>query len=175
MLTCATYKFAIATMMPSVSYLTIVDKYVMFNALLIFFLVFEGALVGYFDRKFGPDVAEMMDFASLLAYCGMIVMLHLCFGVYYRKAIFRTWNMAEKTSATIHRRSSIVVPADLASTPRGSSQSPHHAGTKHRNLSAFTHNLYHNDHLSGLAHRGSLAKMRARAISESDPSLKHLN
>merc|ERR1719230_2514937 len=45
-LTAAAYKYTVAGMMPSISYLTFMDQYVMACFLIICLLVAEGALVG---------------------------------------------------------------------------------------------------------------------------------
>jgi len=84
-LTAAAYKFSISSMIPSISYLTLADKYVLYCSVIIFLLVLEGAIVGNFAYELGKnepwvrnvDIACMFItiilFIWLHVWCGMVI------------------------------------------------------------------------------------------------------
>jgi hypothetical protein len=57
LLTGAAYKFAVAGLVPPVSYLTIIDKYQLFSSLLILLICFEGCVVcvATLPQYLGPE------------------------------------------------------------------------------------------------------------------------
>jgi len=62
-LTAAAYKFAVSTMMPAISYLTILDKYVIFCWLTIMAAAFEGGLLAVPPEN--SEAADVVDRALL--------------------------------------------------------------------------------------------------------------
>ena len=110
LLTCAAFKFSISTMMPSVSYLTFIDRYVNGNAFLLMLLVFEGAICGYIELQIGADLAESVDYICLLVFVALYVLSQLHF--YVRKVRARSMATADGTGSLL----------PLAS-PRGSTKS----------------------------------------------------
>lgn len=51
-LTAIAHKYSMTTLVPSVSYLTFLDKYVLISLLLIFIITGQGAVVGWFERYY---------------------------------------------------------------------------------------------------------------------------
>ena len=100
-LTAAAYKFSIATMLPSVAYLTFVDKYIMFSFFIIFLMVVEGALVGQQARLHGEDKLYSTDIACLAVAVALFVLLHAwaAYNIYYTD---RTKIDARKSIARIN-------------------------------------------------------------------------
>jgi len=78
-LTAAAYKFSISGMVPSISYLTLADKYVLSCSVIIFLLVLEGAIVGNFAVEYGAtnSVVRWMDISGMIITCVLFLWLHL--------------------------------------------------------------------------------------------------
>jgi len=86
-LTAAAYKFSISSMIPSISYLTLADRYVLFCSVIIFLLVLEGAIVGNFaveSRRVndGMDASWVrnLDLLCMAITCLLFLWLHLWIG-----------------------------------------------------------------------------------------------
>ena len=64
LLTAAAYKFAISSLIPPISYLTVIDKYSLLNCLLVLLLCFEGCIfcVLAADDLLGSSVARTVDY-----------------------------------------------------------------------------------------------------------------
>ena len=80
-LTVAAYKLAIASMVPNVGYLTLLDKYVLGCMLFIAVTVFEGGILGHIamdkDRRgFAEGADSLMGFAMLVTF----VVFHVWYG-----------------------------------------------------------------------------------------------
>jgi hypothetical protein len=69
LLTGAAYKFAVAGLIPPVSYLTIIDKYQLFNSLLILLMCFEGCIMCVMTRPqyLGPEESAKVDWVFLIS------------------------------------------------------------------------------------------------------------
>ena len=88
MITAAAYKFAIATMLPPVAYLTLIDKFVMALSLVLLLCAVQNAVFGIKEGRGDGDspliFSQEADLASSAVLLGVWVLLHL---LYWRKIV----------------------------------------------------------------------------------------
>ena len=82
LLTAAAYKNTVAGIMPQISYLTLIDKYVMCCTALIMLMAIEGALIGMLAREGHVELATLIDVVSRVAVGVSYLLLH---GVFARR------------------------------------------------------------------------------------------
>ena len=106
-ITAAAYKFAIASMVPPVAYLTLIDKFVMALSLILLLCTVQNAVLGIKEGRGNGNSALIFsrgaDVASSAALFGLWVLLHL---YYWRRVLF---SMRRRRA-----RASSNVAADLA-------------------------------------------------------------
>jgi len=83
-LTAAAYKYTVSEMMPNISYLTFMDKYVLLCFAIIFILVVEGALIGAYTKNSHPPVSGEPAYWPLidLILLGVFLLLFLALHVW---------------------------------------------------------------------------------------------
>jgi hypothetical protein len=78
LLTAAAYKFAISTMIPAISYLTMLDRYVLVCTGVIFAIVLESAVL-YKAAESDPKAARNADLGTATVLFGLFMIFHVWF------------------------------------------------------------------------------------------------
>ena len=118
LVTTAAYKFSIATMMPSVSYLTFIDKYVMASALLLSILTFEGSICGYVELQISSGIAELVDYICLLAFSALYLLVQMYFLVLRRASLRSMRVAADEICSAFDRRKFLSSPRIAPGPPK---------------------------------------------------------
>jgi len=80
LLTAAAYRFAITTMVPAVSYLTMLDKYVLACSIFIIIMVIESGFVALLARK-DEKAAEDVESATMIGLVVLVGVFHALFAL----------------------------------------------------------------------------------------------
>jgi hypothetical protein len=99
-LTAAAYKLAVSTMVPAISYLTLLDKYVVLCWSMIMLAAFEGGLLAIPDED--SAAGDFADRCCLLALAGAFALGHVLPVRDVVAASIETWRVRSRTQPAVH-------------------------------------------------------------------------
>jgi hypothetical protein len=79
MLTSVSIRWTVGRLLPTVSYLTSLDKYSLMSMLIITTELIYHGIMGYIFRKIPEDIAYKIDAGAFLVFCSLIILKQLVF------------------------------------------------------------------------------------------------